>query len=132
MDNKDIELIQQMENNYDNFMPALTNLIDSVEKFNSIYNNYIELNNFYGSEKWFEYMEIEKIPVKCGVLSEDQLYDMIGEHNELLGALLDLTSKMYKNFLQKNILRLVVKKSPTGESTHYFFHSQDDKVEVSC
>ena len=81
MDNKDIELIQQMENKYDNFMPALTNLIDSVEKFNSIYNNYIELNNFYGSEKWFEYM--------------------IGEHNELLGALLDLTSKMYKNFLQK-------------------------------
>ena len=32
----------------------------------------------------------------------------------------------------KNILRLVVRKSPTGESTHYFFHSQDDKVEVSC
>ncbi|MCG0666143.1 hypothetical protein IMAU20120_03134 [Lactiplantibacillus plantarum] len=42
MDNKDIELIQQMENKYDTFMPALTNLIDSVEKFNSIYNNYIE------------------------------------------------------------------------------------------
>ncbi|BCP57421.1 hypothetical protein SUT007_08790 [Streptococcus parasuis] len=34
--------------------------------------------------------------------------------------------------VDKNILRLVVKKSPTGESTHYFFHSQDDKVEVSC
>ena len=32
----------------------------------------------------------------------------------------------------KNILRLVVRKSPTGENTHYFFHSQDDKVEVSC
>ena len=91
MDNKDIELIQQMENKYDTFMPVLTNLIDSVEKFNSIYNNYIELRDFYGSEKWFEYMEIEKIPVKCGV-------DMIGDHNELLGVLLDLTSKMYKNF----------------------------------
>ena len=25
------------------------------------------------------------------------------------------------NSWQKNILRLVVKKSPTGESTHYFF-----------
>ena len=60
MDNKDIELIQQMENKYDTFMPVLTNLIDSVEKFNSIYNNYIELKNFYGSEKWFEYIEIEK------------------------------------------------------------------------
>lgn len=32
----------------------------------------------------------------------------------------------------KNILRLVVRTSPTGESTHYFFHSQNDKVEVSC
>ncbi|WP_229782872.1 DUF4298 domain-containing protein [Leuconostoc lactis] len=63
-----------------------------------MYNNYIELKNFYGSEKWFEYMEIEKIPVKCGVLTEDQLFDMIGDHNELLGVLLDLTSKMYKNF----------------------------------
>ena len=31
MDNKDIELIQQMENKYDTFMPVLTNLIDSVE-----------------------------------------------------------------------------------------------------
>ena len=37
-----------------------------------------------------------------------------------------------KTIVNKNILRLVVKKSPTGESTHYFFHSQDDKVEVSC
>ena len=26
-----------------------------------------------------------------------------------------------KGFKTKNILRLVVKKSPTGESTHYFF-----------
>ena len=29
-----------------------------------------------------------------------------------------------------NILRLVVRKSPTGESTHYFFRYV--KVEVSC
>ena len=36
MDNKDIELIQQMENKYDTFMPVLTNLIDSVEKFTQI------------------------------------------------------------------------------------------------
>ncbi len=29
--------------------------------------------------------------------------------------------KIFKDELAKNILRLVVKKSPTGESTHYFF-----------
>ncbi|MCQ9224970.1 transposase, partial [Streptococcus suis] len=41
-------------------------------------------------------------------------------------------TKIYIALNIKNILRLVVRKSPTGESTHYFFHSQDDKVEVSC
>ena len=49
-------------------------------------------------ETLVEHSYIEKIPVKCGVLTEDQLFDMIGDHNELLGVLLDLTSKMYKNF----------------------------------
>ncbi|HEM3726236.1 TPA: hypothetical protein U1D16_001648 [Streptococcus suis] len=46
-------------------------------------------------------------------------------------ALVSLCYKIFKEN-DKNILRLVVRKSPTGESTHYFFHSQDDKVEVSC
>ena len=46
------------------------------------------------------------------------------------GDLLELTFD--EEDYPENILRLVVKKSPTGESTHYFFHSQDDKVEVSC
>ncbi|ONK25736.1 hypothetical protein BVE86_09515 [Streptococcus azizii] len=45
----------------------------------------------------------------------------------------DLAENPYIWQLEKlNILRLVVRKSPTGESTHYFFHSRDDKVEVSC
>ena len=47
MDNKDIELIQQMENKYDTFMPVLTNLIDSIENFNSIYINYNKSHIYY-------------------------------------------------------------------------------------
>ncbi|RRN50965.1 hypothetical protein EI220_05930 [Streptococcus suis] len=43
-----------------------------------------------------------------------------------------LATGVGKNSTKINILRLVVRKSPTGESTHYFFHSQNDKVEVSC
>lgn len=35
------------------------------------------------------------------IIVQDQLFDMIGDHSELLGVLLDLTSKMYKNFLKK-------------------------------
>ena len=57
--------------------------------------------------------------------------------NQMISSLLQLAivlllAFVLKAIFQKNILRLVVKKSPTGESTHYFFHSQDDKVEVSC
>ncbi len=33
----------------------------------------------------------------------------------------DVRHHLGKGFFIKNILRLVVKKSPTGESTHYFF-----------
>lgn len=45
----------------------------------------------------------------------------------------DVTSDYYqtdKVMDELNILRLVVRKSPTGESTHYFFRYV--KVEVSC
>ncbi|WP_312248642.1 hypothetical protein [Streptococcus parasuis] len=49
-----------------------------------------------------------------------------------LNAIYKAAHLLQEHFVDKNILRLVVKKSPTGESTHYFFHSQDDKVEVSC
>lgn len=41
-----------------------------------------------------------------------------------------LISKEKKEPPVENILRLVVRKSPTGESTHYFFRYV--KVEVSC
>ena len=34
MDKKDIELIQQMENKYNNFMQLLTNLIYIIEQVN--------------------------------------------------------------------------------------------------
>lgn len=97
MDYKDLELIQQMENKYDTLMPALNQLLTSINEFNSHYDDYIELKNFYGSDDWFRFMELEEIPVKCGVITEDQLFDMIGDHNELIGSLLELTSKMYKN-----------------------------------
>ncbi|MDE1694351.1 MATE family efflux transporter [Streptococcus suis] len=50
----------------------------------------------------------------------------------ILGTILRASGEWERTRLVKNILRLVVRKSPTGESTHYFFHSQDDKVEVSC
>lgn len=98
MNSKDIELIQKMEDRYDTFMPIMNQLANSIEDFYTHYGDYIELQKFYRSEEWFRFIELEEIPVKCGVTSEDQLFDMICDHNELLGNLLELTSKMYKNY----------------------------------
>ncbi|BCP56810.1 hypothetical protein SUT007_02680 [Streptococcus parasuis] len=66
-----------------------------------------------------------------GLISAFEVVQMILAFGSFTIALVSLCYKIFKEN-DKNILRLVVKKSPTGESTHYFFHSQDDKVEVSC
>ena len=63
---------------------------------------------FYGYEKTFK--SIEHL--------EQAIIDYINYYN----------NKRFK--VKQNILRLVVRKSPTGESTHYFFRYV--KVEVSC
>ena len=63
---------------------------------------------FYGYEKTFK--SIEHL--------EQAIVDYINYYN----------NKRIK--IKQNILRLVVRKSPTGESTHYFFRYV--KVEVSC
>ncbi|MGQ7513450.1 DUF1310 family protein [Streptococcus suis] len=43
------------------------------------------------------------------------------EHEKMVAiATSEEARKVYEDFM-KNILRLVVRKSPTGESTHYFF-----------
>ncbi|MDE7487814.1 DUF4298 domain-containing protein, partial [Streptococcus agalactiae] len=52
---------------------------------------------FYGSEDWFRLSEQAENNLKCGVLSEDQLFDFIGEHNELVGQFLDMSSQMYRH-----------------------------------
>ncbi|RRA89335.1 DUF4298 domain-containing protein, partial [Streptococcus agalactiae] len=46
---------------------------------------------------WFRLSEQTEDNLKCGVLSEDQLFDFIGEHNELVGQFLDMSSQMYRH-----------------------------------
>ena len=49
-------------------------------------------------------LELGSHPV---LLCDSVVYDIVGQH--------------FEEYLVQNILRLVVRKSPTGESTHYFF-----------
>ncbi|MGG6796385.1 UNVERIFIED_CONTAM: DUF4298 domain-containing protein [Streptococcus canis] len=97
MNSNDKKLIEMMESKYDDFKPKLDRLKEDLVDFQNSYSDYVELKNFYGSDDWFRLSKNPFEGIKCGVLSEDQLFDFIGDHNELLANFLDLSSRMYKN-----------------------------------
>ncbi|EHI70164.1 DUF4298 domain-containing protein [Streptococcus ictaluri] len=93
----DKKYIEELEAKYDQFKPKLDQLQTSLEVMQAAYQDYIDLRNFYASPKWFDMQEQDYQDVKCGILSQDQLYDLIGQHNHILGELLALSSQMYKH-----------------------------------
>lgn len=97
MKENDILLIQDLESTYDKFYPKLEAILSEVETFKRAYHDYGELVAFYGSDKWFELSDQPTDGIKAGILSEDQLFNLITDHNQLLGELLDLTALMYKH-----------------------------------
>lgn len=97
MNEKDKQIVQDLETKYDDFLVTMEQLQESLDAFNKGYKNYLELNHFYGSKKWLELYEQSTEGIKCGILSQDQLYDFIIMHNELISELLELATKMYKN-----------------------------------
>lgn len=97
MNQKDRAVVEAMEAKYDSLSPKLDKLRDALEDFQKHYADYVTLRDFYGSTEWFRLFEEPHAAIKCGVLSEDQLYNVVLEHNELLVALLDLSAQMSRN-----------------------------------
>lgn len=79
------------------FFPKLEELIISFAQVEAAYDDYRALRDFYGSEDWFHFRTQETEGLKAGILSEDQLYELICEHNDLLGRLLRFSSTMYRH-----------------------------------
>lgn len=97
MDLQDKALINQMEVAYETVRGNLEGLVSGVEVFKESYEQYRQLKEFYGSKAWFSLSEQDLDNVKAGVLSQDQLFDLITDHNNLLEELLELSVKMYQN-----------------------------------
>ncbi|WP_159564486.1 DUF4298 domain-containing protein [Streptococcus halichoeri] len=97
MNKQDIAIIETYEEKYDHFLPVLNQLRSSLDAFEEHYQDYLDVRDFYGSDKWLELAEYDHVPVKNGILSEDQIFNLIGEHNELLGRLMTLATQMYKD-----------------------------------
>ncbi|MGT2932451.1 DUF4298 domain-containing protein [Streptococcus catagoni] len=97
MTEEDVLKVQTLEEKYDDFQPKLQALKASLTDLSDHYRDYQDLLAFYGSDDWYRLHKADTSQIKAGILSEDQLYDLISDHNDLIMDLLELTTKMYKN-----------------------------------
>ena len=97
-----IERIQHYEKLLDRIAPVLENLEEALDDFEGIQEDVKELAAYYEDDDWredFEADEAGKLPadLKCGVLSEDGIYDVLSGHYALTIRLLDTVSTILKN-----------------------------------
>ena len=99
MDQKErIERIEKMESYLDEATEAVKDLSESLFKYESAREHYYKLQEYYDSGLWqedFEADEAGEIPqdLKRGVLSEDAVFDLLTEHEQLLDRIEQLCDK---------------------------------------
>ena len=84
---KQIERIAQMEQRLDASEEVLRKLTDALDAYDQNQKELKKLMDYYGSSRWmkdFQDDEAGKLPkdLKRGVLSEDELYDLILDHRD--------------------------------------------------
>ena len=98
-----IERIKENEERLNSIIISIKKLEDAIEEFNKNKDNIKLLNKYYGSRKWFkdkEAYENNKIPkIKAGVLSEDTVWNMLEDIDNLILEM----NLIVKNYNKKNI-----------------------------
>ncbi|MCD1148033.1 DUF4298 domain-containing protein [Peptoniphilus sp. KCTC 25270] len=94
--------IKEMETILDNHSKAVEEMELALENFAQAQKAYQVLREYYGSEEFFQDVEDSNcgaIPsdVKCGVLSEDAVFDLIGDNHHLAIEMLELATEILKN-----------------------------------
>ena len=96
-----LERIQKMEENLNKYAQALADAQKALDQLERCQSDYIQLRDYYTGQNFFDDLEYSNSPefpenIACGVLSEDAVYDLMGEHFETAINLLDLSSSMLK------------------------------------
>ena len=81
------ERIIKNEERLDSVLSSIKNLEKALEEFKKNKRNIYLLNRYYGSNNWFkdkEAYENNKIKVKAGVLSEDAVWNMLDNIDDLI------------------------------------------------
>jgi hypothetical protein len=96
-----LERIQKMEKHLNKYSQVLTRAQEALSELELYQSDYIQLRDYYTGQEFFDDLEFSNGPdfpknIACGVLSEDAVYDLMGEHFETAINLLDLSSSMLK------------------------------------
>ena len=82
-----IDRISKNEERLDNTISCINELKTSLEKFKSNKNNLSLLKKYYSSKNWFKDKEMYEnnfLSIKAGVLSEDAVWNMLDDLDELI------------------------------------------------
>lgn len=83
---------------------------DIIREFSNIFERFLQcqpgieqLKQYYGSEEWYQDLEAydnKQLPkdLKCGVLSEDLIYDMLIEYHKLAIQMLETGTGIVKRY----------------------------------
>lgn len=91
----DVERIKLMEERFDRVSDAVKKLSDALDLYDSVHEDLMELNDYYGSDEWKQDLaddEAGLLPcdLKRGVLSEDGVWNLLEDHQDLLGHMQEL------------------------------------------
>lgn len=94
--------IEMMENILDDSSAILETVEKALDKLEKNSTAYRRLREYYGSEEWHKDMQaadVDMLPegLKCGVLTEDAVYDLIGDYNRVAVRMLEIATQMIKD-----------------------------------
>lgn len=95
-----IDRINKNEERLDSVISSIKSLEKSILEFKSNKRNINLLNKYYGSKSWFkdkdDYESKRIVNIKAGVLSEDAIWNMNDDINDLLDEMKDIINYFKK------------------------------------
>ncbi|MEE3343383.1 MAG: DUF4298 domain-containing protein [Bacilli bacterium] len=96
-----IDRINKNEERLNNILSNIKELEEVLNIFKNNQKDISKLSKYYGSKNWFkdkEAYENNSIPqVKAGVLSEDSIWNMLEDIDNIINEMQDIINKYYNN-----------------------------------
>ena len=95
--------IEKMEQFLNKSTDIIQQFSEVLEQFLQCQEGIEQLKQYYGSKEWYEDLEAydnRQLPqgLRCGVLSEDLIYDMLMEYHKLAIQMLEIGTGIVKRY----------------------------------